>query len=515
MKAAVKTTMSSLSFHEGNALLQLAKSYPLLIDVIRECVQNALDSSATSIWVAVNYPKRTVTVRDNGNGVGVEKFEKALNSVCHSIKTRADDLGQFGIGLISPLGKCEEFTFTSTPKAATRFKRWRFVTTDLESQAKIDRIPVEDMPQFVYGQTKAPSREKTFVPWRTEVALREITTDRVISRIPLDDLKDSILSRFGEKMRKVGSTIVIRIVHGRGKAEEKETFVAPEFQGERLPIVRYTGKDCGKTEIELYLSRKTTAGRKGKVLVGIKYDLFRVDFHRFSASCGLFSEEVTDILNSGIFEGRIISEKCALLKERNGFEMSDPLVEFCTHIEQWVREEGIKHVARIKDEQRDQRYQLLGIRSIKAIEEMLHLPHFKNLLDVIKSIKVGSIGTGHVEFDDKTKEQEISSLTTRGTGVEHSKDGPDNVLPLIPSKEPIHREGYVHNTVTGKWGGDGKWCEDKAPAFSSRMKRWRDNPYCGTSISSMGFFALMSATPCGNGQKKATACWCGSRRVSR
>ena len=83
--------------------MHVAKSYPYLLDVILETIQNAIDSGATRIAIAVDQKKRSVDIVDNGVGATKSKFEEALQSVCQTMKMR-DKLGQFGIGLISPLG---------------------------------------------------------------------------------------------------------------------------------------------------------------------------------------------------------------------------------------------------------------------------------------------------------------------------------------------------------------------------------------------------------------------------
>src|SRR3989344_3717360 len=110
-------THTQIKFNQGRALLHLAGMYPTLLEVILELVQNALDKdvNATRIWIAINYQTRYLSVRDNGAGSSINRFNLALASVAEPGRKGEGSLGQFGIGLISPLGKCNRFTFISCP----------------------------------------------------------------------------------------------------------------------------------------------------------------------------------------------------------------------------------------------------------------------------------------------------------------------------------------------------------------------------------------------------------------
>jgi hypothetical protein len=362
---------SNFSFHEGMALLKLAGSYPKIVDVIYEAVQNALDSLAVKIIIKIDYKDRTITIQDNGDGVTVDKFDEALTSVGHSIK-RENSLGQFGLGLIAPLGKCEEFTFTSVYKTYTSgYKCWHFVTEDIKKSKKVEFIPMDEANTYILGSGKKAPLGKTFVWWRTEVKLNKFTTDRTISKVDIENLEEGILMRFAEKMRKLNANIYIKIKRQNESEPEETTFSAPEFTGDQLPIVRYDKKMNNESLFQIYLSRKTSSGRKGVVKVGVQLNDYRLDFKTFALAHNMLKSETFEVLASGIFEGEILSRNCLLAKERTHFEENDALVDFCKVIDLWVKEVGMGHYQKINDEKQDERYQKLGVESLKKHDLML------------------------------------------------------------------------------------------------------------------------------------------------
>ncbi len=133
-------TSDPVNFPAGKILVRLANEYPFVLLVILENVQNALDANARNVSVRINQKTSCITVRDDGDGVSVSGFQEALQSVCESAKSRGK-LGQFGIGLISPLGKCERFTFTSSPRDKDEFREWTFNTAEIEASKDMPNIP--------------------------------------------------------------------------------------------------------------------------------------------------------------------------------------------------------------------------------------------------------------------------------------------------------------------------------------------------------------------------------------
>lgn len=443
---------SGLSIHQGSAIVHLAGFYPTLSEVICEATQNALDSHARLIMIVLDYKTRTATISDDGDGVTVSKFEQALNSVCHTVKTDKDSLGQFGIGLISPLNKCDEFTFTSVYKnSSTDYKQWKFVTSDLRKQQIIEGIPMEEVTSYIFGQGNKPPLGKTFVPWRTQVRLTRFTTDRAISKVDIKGLRETILERFGEKMRLLRTVVSIKI-HRPGQGRQQETFDAPEFEGSPLEPVTYEGPNAGKTFVKMYLARKKAGKRNGKVLVGIADNLYRINFQEFAKSAE-FSDDTLEVLNSGILEGTFLSRRCTLAVDRKHFIKNDALTEFCEHIEKWALSVGIEHVDLTREKLIDERRQLVGVRSLQQIQRMLETDEFKTLQEVLRGIQKGTIGPGHVNFQKGKKINDFKQLTTiydDNNSNEESSEGESK------SNNGEGQKNREHHSVVGPHGSKRK-----------------------------------------------------------
>jgi hypothetical protein len=406
--------LSPFDFHHGEALLRVANHYPTLADVIYESVQNALDANARRIFIKIDFERRNAVISDDGDGVTREKFEMALTSVCCSIKEN-DRLGQFGMGLVSPLGKCEEFSFTSTPKANPHaYLCWRFNTKGIQQQEKIAGIPVEELIDLRFDREM---KGRGGVPWRTMVEMKRFTRDRTISRLTNLTLQEGILERFSAVMRKNGVIVEIVIVNIGGKSEPLVKIVADQYEGRRLSIEYLSDKEAGQTSFKLYIARRTEQGRRGKVSVGETNNDFRISFSQFAkhpSAAGLLSEEVITGLTSGVFEGEILSQNIKLDPSRRHFVSNDALVGFCIAIEAWFSEIGKKHLSIIKEEQQDHRWQQLGLRSLRVIEELLSLKEFFHLKEVVEHFAIGSVGLHHTPTTGKREIQPIPSLSTKG-----------------------------------------------------------------------------------------------------
>ncbi len=434
---------SPFSFHEGAALLKLAGYYPRILDVLLESVQNCLDKGAQVITIVVNQKQRQIAVRDDGDGVSQQEFEKALTSVSSSIKKK-DKLGRFGLGLISPLGKCARFIFTSTTKRNPKgFLEWSFVTDDLLKQQKIEGIPMRERLdlQFSRAETRVV-RGVSSVRWRTEVRIEGFTTDRQINIVTMDSLRDGVLERFASTMRKNQSVIELTVVDEDGERQSCE-IRAKDFTGRKLEEVDYRDRESGQTHFRLFLAQKDKKGkRNGKVLVGEKDNDFRLNFSTFNRSlpeaCKL-SDELVSALGSGLFEGEVLNSAITLHASRRSFEADESLVGFCVILEKWFAEHGAEHYQDANDQRQEERYQQLGIRSMKVIEEMLKRPQFAGLLKAIESFKKGSIGPGH--FEKKGSPSPETSLAVNNLRPEKPSNGEgEGNENFEPEKErPEHR----------------------------------------------------------------------------
>ena len=411
---------SPVALHMGEVLLLVANTYPRLLDFVLEIIQNSLDANAKQITVKIDMQKRSLEVTDDGLGVSREKFEQALTQICQSMKTKVKDaLGRFGRGLISPLGKCEYFTFTSCPRSSstaqtTGYIQWNFNTADIQEAKVVDGIPVKEMPQFMFcRKTKKPPRGISYVPWRTQVKVFNITADKYVSRISLQELVDNILAKYGVAMRRKQATISIFFTDEQGKTILKD--VEPkDFTGRPLPVFPFQGDSVGDVIFRLFIAPNTIRGRKGKVVFGEKDNDFRISGQSIWNDLGeVLQEETIHALRSGIFEGEILGENVRIHPDRKRFQEDDAFVDFCVAIDIWYQKIGAKYAGEIATENRERRYQELGLRSMKVISEILRQPEFKDLLGMVK---VGSIGNGHYDLPAAGL-QPVSSMSNQGAGA--------------------------------------------------------------------------------------------------
>ncbi len=448
------TRNTAIRFNQGRALLHLAGMYPTLLEVILELVQNALDKDvqAKRIWIKINYKTRHLSVRDNGSGVSLEKFNAALASVAEPGRKGEGSLGQFGIGLISPLGKCDTFTFISCAALYNNeFREWTFDSKKIAEQKENLTVPLRDRPDLTLNKRVPVGSGKTRVEWRSEMCLIGFTDDTFQSRVDMDSLVGGIQDRYAMTMRSNKTVISVAITHKDGRTETRDNVTAQDFSGQALPVQTFKNPDSGVTTFRLFVARKKKGrGPGGKVLLGVSGNDFRFPFHFFArAAENLIDGEAIAALSSGIFEGEIISERAKLHPNRQAFEKDDAFIGLCCSIEEWFSTVGSHHLDELKQSRQEQRLQELGLRSMKVVEHLLRDPAHASLLEVIRSFGKGTIGEGH--FQKKVVgEQDRPSLSVEGKPGAHSTD--PEAEPRVRSDPALEREKHSPMTVAGPKG---------------------------------------------------------------
>jgi hypothetical protein len=397
-------------------------------------VQNALDAmdeepdELNRIGVMLDKKKRRVTIRDNGKGVTIEEFSEALKSVAVSSKTKTPGkLGQFGLGLISPLGKCERFTFTSCSRSGGGFNRWEFVTDEIRQQTDEIQVPRKAMPNMVY---RAKKKDGT-VQWRTQVDIIDYSSDRTIGHIgSVNDLKDSIIGRFGATMRRKKVRLDLRFLNEDGSASDLLDVMAAPYDGEKLPEEVVREKDAGAVHFNLYLARKGAHGTKGVVHVGELGNEFCFQFADMARNARRWlPTEVVNALTSGIFEGDIKAERVRLNPDRVSFAENDAFVGFCIAIDSWYQECGKKHVEAAEEDKRDERYQEVARESLEHILAMLAQPQFAEWRKLLGTFGLGAGPEGEGDTSIlaglPNRSASLGKKTTRksGKGEESSSQG--------------------------------------------------------------------------------------------
>ena len=100
--------------------------YSSPLDLYREYIQNAVDSIDDAIHcglidkknsridISVNTNDTTISIRDNGCGIGKEHAERLLVDIGNSKKSRAVSRGFRGIGRLAGLGYCDSLSFITS-----------------------------------------------------------------------------------------------------------------------------------------------------------------------------------------------------------------------------------------------------------------------------------------------------------------------------------------------------------------------------------------------------------------
>lgn len=442
-------TTSRLRPHAGQALWTFAKTYPKLIDVILEVLQNAIDSNPTNVYLEINLNARTVTVRDDGDGVDIATFEQALIQVGMTIKGK-DKLGQFGRGLVAPLGKCLQFKFTSCPKRKNQegYCQWTFVCDDIAKMDDQINIPQRHLPGWLFSRkNKQSTRQNHYVPFRTQMHIEGIIEDRAITRLGLESLNDEIIEEFGTAIRKKRINVWLYYTSAEGEYSERKV-EPPDFMGRALELSVYEEPSVGDVSFRMFVTPLGLNGRKGRVLFGEAGNDFRVSGSSFlQSAAGLLDPEVIRALRSGVFEGEILGKRVKLHPERKKFETNDALLGFCICIDTWFKQVGFKHFQDVVEQNRDRRHQKLGLRAMRVIDQFLRRPQFA---DLIKTFTLGSIGVSHVEKPAVAQEKTKTLSIDGGGGKKRKK--PKNSDREPQSSPKNERSDHVPRTVAGPEG---------------------------------------------------------------
>lgn len=436
----------TIGFHHGEALKHLAATYSSLMKVIPEMAQNAVDKDvlATKVEIEVDYRGlRTVTVRDNGRGTTVQKFKGALLSVAVPHRKGLDALGQFGIGLISPLGKCKKFTFTSKPRRGGDglYRRWTFDCAKIIGTDRDPDIPLEELSAGDLGSD---------CWWSSEMRLEGLTKDGPMSAVVIDDLVAKITSTIGIVMRRLKTVLSIRVISEDGTMVERNDVKAPEYVGIPLPV-HVVVTPSGPVTFRLYKLAKRVKHRT-EVLVGKDGDDFRFPFKHVCLS-GLFTETTVRHITSGLlFDGEIIASGVTLKPDRQAFVQDQALLEFGEALDKWYEEVGKQLVEEAKDDTKAVRHQQLGVRSMGVIEEMLSRPEFAHLkTEVVDKFQYGHVGDAHTDAKRLKKEPPFTGVTTGG-GVGKDRDGKGDGDDKEKGAERGRKDNHSPHAVAGPVG---------------------------------------------------------------
>jgi hypothetical protein len=375
---ATRGKQHRLGMHQGRVLVdQLADRYHTLLLTMVEMAQNAIDANATSIFVGINQKTGSVVVLDDGDGIDEQKFGEALMSVGQSVKAKGS-LGRFGLGMISPLNKCKWFRIVSQPRGSRQTREWKFVGADIRKQSDAPEIPSRLLPKMPAIPMPFGELVKHIgATWRTFIQLTEVTKDRTISVVDIEELAQQIQVKLGRGMRKHDAKVYLAIVDGEGTLTTKE--VDPlEYRGQPFKVVPYDLAPCGHIEFRLFRAPKSDKGQGAGVQVlrlndnrAISWSEFQ--FQAFGSGWGR-EESVKaafKALGSGYFNGSIQGEHLELDSEGSKFVMNDAVRALYIAIDQWYIEHGKALYEEATEERREERYRQLGERSLAHLYQLL------------------------------------------------------------------------------------------------------------------------------------------------
>lgn len=386
-------------FHKGMALIRLAETYRILPQVVLEMVQNAVDAEAKRIVVTINKKTHEIWVTDDGNGVDDAIFGQALTSIAVSTKDQKQKLGQFGLGLISPIGKCVKYTFTSRRKGSKQaFRQWVFDSASIKLQHHELSIPCQNRTDIDAN-----------VWYNTQTHMLDFTTDSVKGEIKLENLVSDITEKFGAALFKRRAQVVVTVTDENGKREER-TISPTDYRGQPLGERQISRKNS-KVKFRMFLADFKTAKPNGKVHLRIDGNDYRLVLSK-EAMSGLIDSDVLDGITSGIFEGEIIMQGPTLNSSRKFFDADDSLLDAAECIAEWFKSDGKKYAETLLSKQKDEWYKAVGTKSLKVISSLLGENELlKNVLD---KIKFGSTGTGHFAHDDEESDTEFTATAVAG-----------------------------------------------------------------------------------------------------
>lgn len=443
---------SKIAIHQGQALVKIAATYGNVMAVILEQVQNSIDADARNILVDISIGRTgTIIIQDDGHGVDEAMFGKALSSIFMSIKSPGK-LGRFGIGLVSAIGKCDQFTFTSCHESGTIYREWTLNSKELSQKQELSTIPwiTRDL---VYSPSDQSTRS---VPWRTEVRLQRYGNQRTFRTFSLERLRAEIVTRYNQAMSSKDWPVAITIRYKPSPKEEVQRLVITPsaFPGHKLPEKDY-GNDQNQTHFQIYVTNK----HDGQVLLSATGDHFTLPFESIIKSeivKAILPSEMIEGMMSGLFAGLITNSKIKPTTDRNGFEeeTDNAILELCHHLSRWWKEIGADHLKEYKKFQQDNRYQNLGDQAIKSLLDAIQKNHklASMFRELMKKKPSSGTPTDQNQGESKTTKSEVEPNTKKedsGSAPNPKRNsGQTNASSDFPVSSPHF--SFVHKMAEGE-----------------------------------------------------------------
>ncbi|MEK9195097.1 MAG: hypothetical protein AAB975_01875, partial [Patescibacteria group bacterium] len=200
-----------------------------------------------------------------------------------------------------------------------------------------------------------------------------------------------------------------------------------DFQGEPLdPFIINPPNTNEFAEFKLYIAPLTVKGRRGVIHFGERGSEYRISDKEFVMSVvGLIDEDVGTALRSGIFEGEILSSCAKGNEDRHSFNRNEDLSNFCLAIVEGYRKHCESHVIRIRESNKEKRYQELSLRALDKLQHLLTNPNYQRLIE--RSLPfVGTTGTNHAAPKKPLSETDQKGIAVQGRKQDSGNSNPDS-----------------------------------------------------------------------------------------
>lgn len=423
----VQLDEAEVGVHLGNILMDhLADKYPSLVLTLLEGVQNAIDASATKVMIFVDQRERTMFMLDNGEGVEETRFNKAIRTIGQTIKS-SKKLGRYGIGVISPINKCDRFYFISKGDARG-YVGWPFIATAIRqatTQLKIQPILMTEPPAI--PTVLATALLGYQMTWQTMLIMEKIVEDKVIALVDLDELTERIVGSLGHRMKQNNVTCRVVIIREDGTVEERD--IKPRtYTGKSLGVFELYGEKCGFVTLELY-QVPLTAGkrhREGIVSVSEAVKIYPLPWPQVrqqlqpTSWVKEFKADLTpvmDALSSGIVEGLVLVDNIRIDTSRKYFHNDEPLQDLLFVLQDWYVKGGYSLFDEEQAIERDRHQRQLAGEMLEELDGWARGGgEWGDLMGVYRTnVALGRVGEGHSEVDSPVGRDEHLS-TRRGRG---------------------------------------------------------------------------------------------------
>jgi len=383
MKSTKKEFRMRARVNMGNVILLAARTYDTLLKVVNELAQNIIDSRASKGKIVIDIPKSCISGYDNGKGASTSEIENKIQTIGLSTKTE-EDIGEKGFGFLAGLGIGHTVALLTHPVSNPQenFFKVSLAKKDLKDKPDVD-FPCELMGKgFKIGE----QTEK----WTTVQTVRQIEKSALrcvkLWTNPLETVCDSIASAFRSKIEQTGIEITVCFID-EGKIT-KEGIVRPlQYPGKRETEEIETVK--GPVTFEMFLTN--TIQKKPQIMVDHQH---KISFPLQNMSD--LWEQVSDVLDSGYFQGRFHLDFCTRTEDHQKFVWDEECDVFIQAVIEFVVNVARPWLQGLKQGKKNERIEEATRKALSKADEF-----FKKNPKLLDDMFKAAVSKGHKDTFDK------------------------------------------------------------------------------------------------------------------